>query len=350
MSDAVFLRKHDDIEGVLSPSQNNIIFGHEEVRQFLAQMRREERLHHALLFEGERGIGKATLAFQFSWNIFSNQKGEFLQPDQNSIIWNQITQGSYPGLLHISRHFDSKTKKFKTGITIDDIRSVMHFLNQTSQDGGWRIVIIDSADDMNKNAANAILKTLEEPPKKTLFILITHSLGKLLPTIRSRCQHVSLRPLGNDEMKQAILNVLPNQILTDIEIEKIVKKSQGSLRKAALLLCCGGLEIVRALDDLLKNSICNPAIAHNLAQTLSSSDADIQFKQFCDEALDTVQKRAIILASNGALSLSKQCAQAWQDIHQEILEMQSFNLDKKQFVINLIFRIHKIIHEYKLFP
>ncbi|MCZ2204264.1 DNA polymerase III subunit delta' [Bartonella sp. A05] len=350
MNDINFLSKYDDIEGVLSPSQNNILIGHEEVRHFLAQMRREERLHHALLFEGEQGIGKATLAFHFAWNILSNQKNGFLQPEHNSIIWNQIAQGSHPALLHVSRHFDFKTKKFKTAITIDDIRDVMHFLNQTSQDGGWRIVIIDPADDMNKNAANAILKMLEEPPKKTLFIIITHSLGKLLPTIRSRCQQVSLRPLHNDEMKQAISHVCSNQMLTDTEIETIMQKSQGSLRKAALLICYGGLEIVKTIDNLLKNSTCNPVIVHNLAQTLSSFDADIQFKQFCDEVLDIVRKRAFMLAEKGAFSLSKQCAQTWRDIHQEIVELRSFNLDKKQFVINMLFKVHKIIHEYELFP
>ncbi|EJF77962.1 DNA polymerase III subunit tau [Candidatus Bartonella washoeensis] len=351
MSDVNFLRQYDDIDTVLSPSQNNMIFGHEAARHFLAQMRKEERLHHALLFEGEHGIGKATLAFHLAWNILSSQKGDFLQPEHNSIIWRQMTQRSHPGLLHVSRRLDIKTQKFKTGILIDDIRDVMHFLNQTSQDNGWRIVIIDPADDMNKSAANAVLKTLEEPPEKTLFIIITHSSGKLLPTIRSRCQQISLRPLCDDEMKKVITHVFSNQNLPDKEIvEMIVQKSKGNPRKAALLLFHGGLEIIKTINILLEQSVCNLAVVHTFAQTVSSLSSGIQFQQFCDEILDKIEKRAIMLVERGDLALSKKCAQAWQEIHQEVEEIQSFNLDKKQFIINLLFRVHKIIRETELFP
>ncbi|ABM45318.1 DNA polymerase III, delta' subunit [Bartonella bacilliformis str. Heidi Mejia] len=346
MNDINFLRQHDDIEGILSPLQNNIIIGHEEVRHFLAQLRKEKRLHHALLFEGERGIGKATLAFHFAWNILSNQENGFLQPEYDSVIWRQIAQGSHPNLVYVARRFDSKTKKFKTGISIDDIRNMMYFLKQTSRNGEWRVVIIDPADDMNRNAANAILKTLEEPPEKTLFIIITHSSRKLLSTIRSRCQQVLLRSLHDDEMKQVISHIIPKQALSDEEtVKMIIQKSEGRPRKAALLISYGGFEIAKTLDNLFKQSTCNLAIVHNLAQALSSFDLDIQFQQFCDEILDRIQKKAILFAEQGALALSKKYAQIWQNIHQEILEMQLFNLDKKQFIINLLFKIHKIIQQ-----
>ncbi|CDO46939.1 DNA polymerase III subunit delta' [Bartonella henselae] len=350
MSDVIFLRQYDDIDIVSSPSQNNIIFGHEAARHFLAQILKEERLPHAILFEGDYGIGKATLAFHLAWNILSSQKDGFKQPEHNSVIWRQITQGSHPGLLHISRRFDVKTQKFKTGILFDDIRDIIHFLNRTSKDSGWRIVIIDPADDMNRSAANAILKTLEEPPAKTLFIIITHFSGKLLPTIRSRCQQISLRPLHNDEMKKIIIHMFSNQNVIDEEnIGMIIQKSNGNPRKAALLIH-GGFEIIKTIDTLLGQSVCNPIIVHNLAQTLSSLSSAIQFQQFCDEILDKIQKKAIMLAERGNLALSKKCAQAWQEIHQEIGEIQSFNLDKKQFIINLLFRVHKIICESELFP
>ncbi|AGF75863.1 DNA polymerase III subunit delta' [Bartonella vinsonii] len=351
MNDVNTLRQYDDIDTILSPSQNNMIFGHQDARHFLTQMHKAGRLHHALLFEGEQGIGKATLAFHLAWNILSSQKGNFLQPEHNSIIWRQITKGSHPSLLHISRRFDLKTQKFKTGVLIEDIRDVMHFLNQTSQDNGWRIVIIDPADDMNKSAANAILKTLEEPPKKTLFILITHSLGRLLPTIRSRCQKISLRPLHNDEVKKVLTHIFSRQNLADEKIiEMVIERSKGNPRKAALLICHGAFEIIKTIDTLLEQSVCNPTVVHTLAQTLSSLSSDIQFQQFCDEILDKIQKKAIMLVENGELTLSKQCAQAWQEVHHEIGETQSFNLDKKQFIINLLFKVQKIIREGALFP
>ncbi|EJF76970.1 DNA polymerase III subunit delta' [Bartonella birtlesii] len=345
MSDVNILHKYDDIDTVLSPSQNNVIFGHEDARRFFAHMLEEGRLHHALLFEGKHGIGKATLAFHLAWNILSSQRGHFFQPERNSITWHKIMQGCHPGLLHISRRFDFKTRKFKTGILIDDIRDVMHFLNQTSQDNGWRIVIIDPAEDMNRSSANAILKMLEEPPTKTLFIIITHSSGKLLSTIRSRCQQISLRPLYDNEMKKVIRHIFSNQDLPDEEtIEMIIKKSKGSPRKAALLMCHGGFEIIKTIDTLLEQSVCNLSVVHALAQTLSSLSSMLQFQQFCDEILDKIQKKAILFAEREEVALSKKCAQAWQEIDQEIGEMQLFNLDKKQFIINLLLKVHKIIH------
>ncbi|EJF75874.1 DNA polymerase III subunit delta' [Bartonella alsatica] len=351
MNDVNILRQYDDIDTVLSPSQNNMIFGHKEARHFFTQMRKERHLPHALLFEGEHGIGKATLAFHLAWNILSSQKGNFLQPEHNSITWRKIMQGCHPGLLHISRRFDLKTQKFKTGILIDDIRDVMHFLNQTSQDNGWRIIIIDPAEDMNRSAANAILKILEEPPAKTLFIIITHSSRKLLSTIRSRCQRISLRPLRDDEMKKVITHIFLNRDLPDEKtIEMIIQRSKGSPRKAALLICHGGFEIVKTIDNLLEQSFCNPAIVHTLAQTLSSFSSAVQFQQFCDELLYKIQKKTIMHVERGELALSKKCAQAWQHIYQEIEEVQAFNLDKKQFIINLFFKVHKIIHKSELFP
>ncbi|WP_375609482.1 MULTISPECIES: DNA polymerase III subunit delta' [unclassified Bartonella] len=346
MSNVNTLRQYDDIDTILSPSQNNVLFGHEDVRHFLTQMLKEERLHHALLFEGEYGIGKATLAFHLAWNILSFQQSSFLKPDPYSTPWRQITQGSHPGLLYISRRFDVKTQKFKTGILVDDIRDIMHFLSRTSQDNGWRIVIIDSADDMNRNAANAILKILEEPPTKTLFVIIAHSSGKLLPTIHSRCQKISFRPLNNDEMKKVIIHIFADQDLPDEKtIEMIIKKSKGSPRKAALLICHGGLEIIKTIDALLEKPVCNATIVHTLAQTFSSVSSTFQFQQFCDEILNKIQKKAIMLVEKGDLFLSKKYAGKWQEIHQEIEEIQLFNLDKKQFVINLLFKVHKIIHE-----
>ncbi|WP_455477558.1 DNA polymerase III subunit delta' [Bartonella sp. B41] len=351
MNGVEFLRQYDDIAMVLLPLQSNVIFGHKVARHFLAQMRKEGRLHHALLFEGERGIGKATLAYHFAWNILNSQEDDFLQPEPRSVVWRQMMQGSHPNLLHVSRSFDFKTQKFKTGVLVDDIRNVLCFLNQTSHDGGWRIVIIDPADDMNRNAANAILKTLEEPPAKTLFIIITHSLGRLFPTIRSRCQRISLRPLCDDEMKQAIAHIFSNQItLDEKDIEIIIQKSKGNPRNAALLIHHGGIEIIKKVDAFFEQSFCDLAVVHTLAQELSHSSSEIQFQQFCDKILDKIQRTAIMFAEKGNLVFSKKCAQTWQETNQKIGEMQLFNLDKKQFIINLLLKLYKIMRNSKLFP
>ncbi|ALE03779.1 DNA polymerase III subunit delta' [Bartonella ancashensis] len=349
MSDMSFLHQHDDIDGILSPSKNNVLIGHKNARHFLTKIRQEKRLYHALLFEGRQGIGKATLAFHFAWNLLSSKENEFLQPSYDSTVWRQIGQGCHPNLLHISRQFDLKAKKIKVGISIDDIRNIAHFLNQKVSNNAWRIIIVDPADDMNKNAANAILKILEEPPAKTVFIIIAHSSGKLLSTIRSRCQQIFLQPLHDNEMKEVVLQFLPEKMRNDKEfIEMIIQKSQGSPRKAALLVC-GGFEISETIHSILENPVLNLARAHDFAQVLLPSNSDIQFQQFCEEILHKIQRETITSAENKNFILSKKYAQIWQDTHQKITALQTFNLDKKQFIINLLCNLHKIIHKHRLF-
>jgi len=126
-----------------------------------------------------------------------------------SSLFRQIATGAHPSVLHLTRPLNDKTKSFKTVVTVDEIRKVNRFLSMTSHDGSYRIVIVDPADDMNINAANALLKNLEEPPARTLFILIVHAPGSLLPTIRSRCQMVRLAPLAEDELMAVLQGIEP---------------------------------------------------------------------------------------------------------------------------------------------
>src|SRR5690606_28014279 len=139
--------------------------------------------------------------FHLAQHLLANPVAEaapalFSPRNPASPLFRQIAQGSHPGVLHLTRPMNDKTKAFKSVVTVDEVRKVNRFLSMTSHDGGYRVVIVDPADDMNVNAANALLKTLEEPPPRTLFVLISHSLGSLLPTIRSRCQIIKLKPLA----------------------------------------------------------------------------------------------------------------------------------------------------------
>ncbi|WP_335617824.1 DNA polymerase III subunit delta' [Bartonella choladocola] len=338
-------RQYDDIDGVIRPAQNTCIFGHEDVVSSITRMLEDGRLHHALLFEGPLGIGKATLAYHLAWNILVSSSGEFKSPDETSPVWRQIAQGSHPSVTHISRRFDNKTERFNTGITIDDIREINRFLAQTSYNGGWRVVIIDTADDMNRAAANGILKTLEEPPQKTLFILVSHSSGRLLPTIRSRCHLVKFRPLDYDNMQKALHHVLANQLPKPAELDAIISESEGSVRKAALLVCYGGMEIIRVQREILNQPVFDVVKAQTIAQALSGRDAIVQFHQFCDNLLNIVSGKAMRAAIDGRSALSNRYAEAWKNIAEEVAQTEAFNLDKKQFVINVLYKLHKLIAE-----
>ena len=338
-------RQYDDIDGVIRPSQNTHIFGHNGVISSLSSMRKEGRLHHALLFEGPLGIGKATLAYHLTWNILSSVSGDFVAPEESSPIWRQIAQGSHPSVIHISRRYDNKTERFNTGITIDDIREINRFLAQTSYNGGWRVVIIDTADDMNRAAANGVLKTLEEPPEKTLFILISNSSGRLLPTIRSRCHLIKFRPLDYDNMEKALHHILVNQLPQTSELDAIIAESEGSVRKAALLICYGGMEIIRVQREILNGPVFDVVKAQTIAQALSGRDAIIQFHQFCDNLLSIISSKATKAGLGGNSLLSNRYADAWKNIADEIAKTEAFNLDKKQFVINVLYKLHKLFAE-----
>ena len=211
MFERIAPEQHDTLDGVPEPSETPRLVGHDAGgRACSPPPIAPGKLPHALIFAGPRGIGKATLAFHLAHHLLKHPAcraaRRTLLPfrDPASSLFRQIATGAHPSVLHLTRPLNDKTKSFKTVVTVDEIRRVNRFLSLTSHDGSYRVVIVDPADDMNTNAANALLKNLEEPPSRTLFILIAHSPGSLLPTIRSRCQMVRLAPLGADDLMAAL--------------------------------------------------------------------------------------------------------------------------------------------------
>ncbi|RCL04061.1 MAG: DNA polymerase III subunit delta' [Candidatus Tokpelaia sp. JSC189] len=334
------------IEGIPLPSQNFNFFGHDSVVSLLQQMRSESKLHHALLFKGRQGIGKATLAFHLAWNILADTGQNFMHPDSSSPVWSKIRQNAHPGLLYVFRSYDMKAEKFRSAITIEDIRRITRFLQQTASGNGWRIVIIDPADDMNRNAANALLKTLEEPPAKTLFILISHNPGRLPPTIRSRCQPVVFKPLENAEIYQ-VLSYIAGPIGFDAnkpQAEILINCSEGSVRQAILILISDGMKITRTVDDILSASAFPVCDTHRLASVVSARDSAVQFDFFLDYLTGIIAKSAREQAIVGNLAEAEQFSQFWQALQQDMKEVIDYNLDKKQMVIVILQKVYSFLH------
>jgi DNA polymerase-3 subunit delta' len=184
----------DQITGIVLPRENLHLFGHEAAERVLLEAYRSGRMHHAWLITGPEGIGKATLAFRIARFILANP-----DPSENSIavaddltveapdaLIGKIAHGIHPNILHLQRPWDEKGKRYRTEISVDTVRRIVPFLGTTAGEGGWRIVLVDPADEMNRSAANALLKALEEPPPRTLFVLVSQTPGRLLTTIRSR--------------------------------------------------------------------------------------------------------------------------------------------------------------------
>ena len=200
-------------------------------------------------------------------------------------------------MLHLTRPLNEKTKSFKTALTVDEIRRVGRFLSLTAHDGGYRVVIVDPADDMNVNAANALLKNLEEPPSRTLFVLIAHSLGRLLPTIRSRCQIVRFQPLADDDLLAAL--AAAGKEPDAAAASAMLARAEGSPRNAIMLADYGGVEIGEALDKLVATADPAAADTHRLADAVAGRDQAIQFGIFNSHALDILARAASEAAGRG---------------------------------------------------
>lgn len=337
--------QHDTLDGVPEPSETLRLVGHEQAAAMLAAAYRSGKLPHALIFAGPVGIGKATLAFHLAHHLLKHPAFEtapdvFAVPDPASPLFRQIATGAHPGVLHLTRPLNDKTKSFKTVVTVDEIRKVNRFLSLTSHDGSYRVVIVDPADDMNTNAANALLKNLEEPPARTLFILIVHAPGSLLPTIRSRCQMVRLTPLDAGSLMRVLETVEPPPPADPAARAALAERAGGSARNAILLTQYGGLEIAGTLDALVTAGKSDVAGAYRLAEAVAGRDQAIQFDIFNRRALDLLSAGASDAALAGDLKRAKTLSDTWHEALNAISETDTYNLDKKQHALTMIDRLN----------
>ncbi len=238
----------------LSPRANPDLLGHEAGERTLLAAAQGGRLAHAWLITGPAGIGKATLAFRFARYLLAGGRhpgqgsllsaagneadegtGLFVAPDHPA--FRRVAGGGHADLLTIERSFDDRRDRLRREIVVDDVRAIGAFLAQTPAEGGWRIVVVDSADALNRNAANALLKGLEEPPDRALLLLVSDAPGGLLPTIRSRCRRLALQPLPTDIVNALLGRYQPQ--LDDAERAVLVDLAEGSIGRALALAEAG---------------------------------------------------------------------------------------------------------------
>ena len=255
----------DQIEGYPHPKVTKTIFGHETQEKEFIDCYKSEKLHHGWLITGARGIGKATLAWRLakfiltqpikSFNansLFSeaslNHQTELDEKSKDSIE-TRILAESEPRLSVTRRSFDEKRKKFRSNIRVDEIRRLNSFFSLSVSDGGSRVAIIDCVDDLNLNAANALLKTLEEPPRDTIFFLISNNPESLLPTIRSRCREMRLANLSENNLLSALKQI--NLTLPEKDKEIYSLLAAGSVGNSIRLLKHDGANLYRSILSFL---------------------------------------------------------------------------------------------------
>jgi DNA polymerase-3 subunit delta' len=251
------LPQADRIAGLPHPCETEHLFGHDGACAQVLDAFNGERMHHAWMLTGPKGIGKASLAYHISRFLLATEPAEDslfgTPPPATSLsvpadhpVARRIRAGSEPGLCILRRPVDDKTGKLKTVIPVDTVRELRRFFGLSAGGNGRRVVIVDCIDEMNANAANALLKVLEEPPQDAVLLLVTHQPSRILPTIRSRCRTLACAPLSPDDLERAFAQALPDQAF-DPGLNAL---AAGSVGRAAELSFTGGTDMYGAIVSL----------------------------------------------------------------------------------------------------
>lgn len=352
-------------------AQDFALQGHGLAEKLFLDAHNSDRLHHGWLITGPRGIGKASLAHKMARFLLSNPPeadagpslfGDVLEKitatsldtDLYSPVNKIITAGAHGDLLIIERTPNEKTGKMRAEIIVDDVRKLQNFFAKTSTEGGWRVAIIDSADEMNRNAANAMLKSLEEPPKNALLILLAHAPGKLLPTITSRCRQMRLNPLELTTVSEILARHYPD--LSPDEINGYATLSDGSPGYAIKLVEEQGLELyIQLLEVLASMPGLNVPLSHKLADSLSLKAAEKKYALFGELLTSFINRliRHVAMSEKGGASPVKPALTGeldlmvelgqrlaldqWVDLWEKIThKMGRINLDRKQVILNIL--------------
>ena len=313
------------------PRRRATLYGHGAAEARLLQAVRSGKLHHAWLVTGPRGIGKATLAYRFARFLMQFPDGggrQSLQVAPEAACARQIAASSHPDLLVIERAHDAKNKRVKNEIAVDDARLAGNFFALTAGAGGWRVAIVDAADDLNGESANALLKILEEPPPKSVFLVVAHRPGTLLRTIRSRCIHMELAPLNFEDTMRVLREVSPAE--DEEQLRRAAELSGGSPGRALELLESRGAQ---AFGTFLAKPKLTPAARIEIADYFSGRDSGADFGIFCDLLIAWTAARAREAGlTGGGASL----ARAHDGIAHSIREANALNLDRRQTVVEAL--------------
>jgi DNA polymerase III subunit delta' len=330
----------DEEDEILEPRKNSYFRGHDDAVRAILQTWSTGRVPHAWLITGRRGIGKATLAYRFARLALSGatpETGLFgatapsLDMDPSTSVFRQIAAGAHPDLMVLKPEVDEKTGKLRTNIIVEDVRRAVDFIHLTPALGGWRVVLVDSADEMNRNSANALLKILEEPPKNALLLLLSHAPGGLLPTIRSRCRRLELPPLDDGLMVELIHHYRPE--MERAEIKQLKEIAGGSIGRALQIASAGGLELHSELNRQLASLPTLPmAEIHAFAEKVGKSGGDSPFGLATELLLawlaQVIRRKA---TGEGAARASlEQWLALWEKTDGLFKRTEAVNLDRKQ--------------------
>jgi len=377
----------DRITGAPHPRDTLQLFGQTAAETSFLTAFNTNRLHHGWLIHGPRGIGKATLAWSIArfllatstasaGGLFGNDLPipERLNIAPDHPVVQRIRAGSEPGLFILRRPYDQKSKLLKQQITVDEVRKLKNFFALSATDGRRRVVIVDAADDMNTNAANAILKVLEEPPERCYLLLISHQPAGLLPTLRSRCCNLRLEPLSPGQMTQALQQTVAHPAADTDDVTRLWTK-QTAGRSAALAELSAGsvgaairlmhLEGLALYSDLVALFFSLPNIDRARTLKLAEMAAQRGTEERFDMLLNLLDVFLARLARSGVtgqmprveivsgeFEILRSAApdpargRAWAEIAQQITARvqhgRAVNLDPAALILDTVFKLQKV--------
>ena len=334
------MAKEPQDDGELHPRKTTALFGHAEAEQELLDAYRGGRIPHAWLIGGPAGIGKATLAYRMARFVLANpdpsqpavRKARSLAIEPDHPVARRVAGQAHSDLLGLERVINEKTNKLFTVIRVDDVRQTVPFFGSTAGEGGWRVAIVDPIDEVSSEGDNALLKVLEEPPPRSLLLLISHTPGRVLPTIRSRCRRLMLRPLAVDDVARALANATGEKPDAP-EVRAAAEAAEGSVGRALKLLDGNILELRQQLDSLL-NQLPNvdQRALHTLGDKISGTDAET-LAAFMDAVNGWLSSRVAAGAEDKKRMI--RAAEAWEKINRTGTEVEVYNLDRKPFVFSV---------------
>ncbi len=329
----------------LSPRTTPFLVGHAAAADIFLKSFQSGRLHHAWLLAGPKGIGKATLAYHLARFLLKHGTGglvgdtaigaDALAMAADDTVFSHVASGAEGNLKVIERGLNEKTKRMRQEIIVDDVRALHNFFELTAAQEGWRIAIVDSADEMNRNAANALLKMLEEPPAKSIILLVSHAKGRLPATIRSRCQQLLLAPLDESQVHQVLKQRLPD--LEEGELKTLTGLSGGVPGLAVRMALYKGMTLYKVVRELLAGKVLKTKEMHDFASRVSARGQDERYFLFLDILQSQLAARIRAEAGEGGGKRRLDCwLQLWEKVNRLRGEGEGLNMGRKQGVLLLI--------------
>ncbi|WP_298260637.1 DNA polymerase III subunit delta' [Bradyrhizobium sp.] len=326
---------------VSHPRETTDLFGHREAEMALLNAYRSGRIPHAWLIGGAQGIGKATLAYRMARFVLAHpdpsasavQRADSLNIDVDDPVSRRVAAEAHGGLLVLQRTANDKGV-MRTVITVDETRETITFFGSTAAAEGWRVCIVDTVDELNPNAANALLKTLEEPPRQSLFLLISHAPGRVLPTILSRCRRLALRPLTGPDVIQAVSRTT-GLTGNDPALRDAAEAAEGSVARALTLLGGDAVKLHHKTAALLASlPRVDPRELHALGDALGGSDK-VALATFIDSIERWVSARLRTEDPNADLPRLARLAEVWEKIGRAARDTAEYNLERKPLVFSV---------------